>query len=291
MIKSMTGFGKQTGEFFGKKYTVEARSVNSKQLDLNIKLPAVFREYEYSLRNEVTKTLERGKIDIYFNVEITDNTSNTVINTDLIKKYYSQLVGIANELGIESKSELLTSCLRIPDVIKFVQPETNDGEWKFVYDLFLRAVAELDEFRRREGNVLSEDFIARIANIENLLSQVGQFESVRIDSVKSRLTQMLNDNITGANIDQNRFEQELIYYLEKIDITEEKVRLSNHLKYFIETQNNELSPGKKLGFIAQEIGREINTMGSKANEVNIQRLVIQMKDELEKIKEQLLNIL
>lgn len=287
----MTGFGKAAGEYNYKKITVETKSVNSKQLDLNLKLPSVYREREMAFRTEVSKILERGKIDVFISVESPENCTNTVINSSLVKDYYNQLSSIADDLKIKDHQSLLAIALRMPDVIKVVHQEADEKEWEMIFEIFQKAIVELDESRKREGDILNTDFVARIATIGQLLSQVAPFEKQRIENIRTKLKQGLSENFKAENIDQNRFEQELIYYLEKIDITEEKIRLANHLEYFLETIKNEVAPGKKLGFISQEIGREINTLGSKANEVNLQKIVIQMKDELEKIKEQMLNIL
>lgn len=288
----MTGYGKATGIFQNKKITFEAKSVNSKQFDLTIKSPYAYRDKEIELKNEAIKILARGKVDIYMNVEITDATSiSTIFNAILIKGYYNQLKKIAKDLEIKNTDDILPAILRMPDVMKTQPAEIDTEEWKCVNEMFSTAIDALDKSRKEEGIALEKDILEHLNIIENLLQQVEKYEKPRIENIKARLKQGLIENVKPETIDQNRFEQELIYYIEKIDITEEKIRLGNHLTYFRNTCNEEEMPGKKLGFISQEIGREINTLGSKANEVNLQKIVIQMKDELEKIKEQLLNIL
>lgn len=292
MLRSMTGFGKASDAYQNKKITFEAKSVNSKQMDLNLKIPYTYKDKELELRNEAMKLLARGKIDIYMNVEIAEAGNNgNVFNAVLIKGYFNQLKEIADGLQIKNTDDLLPVILRMPEVMKLQAGETDAEEWKCISGIFSRAIGELDKSRLEEGKSLEQDICARIKLIGSLLGQVEKYEKPRIESIKAKIKQGFAENVKPETIDQNRFEQELIYYLEKIDITEEQVRLANHLKYFCSTCNDEDMPGKKLGFIAQEIGREINTLGSKANEVNIQKIVIQMKDELEKIKEQLLNIL
>jgi uncharacterized protein (TIGR00255 family) len=290
MLKSMTGFGKINGEYLNKKISAEAKSINSKQFDLVLKTPSYYREKEMEWRNEVMRVLERGKIEINLQVEYPENTKGASINNTLVKNYFLQLKAIAEDLKIKNQDDLLTLAMRLPDIIKTEHQEIDEPEWAAVSGIVIKALEALDESRKREGKLLEQDFIFRIGLIEKLLEQIGPHEKQRIDNVKTKLRQALAEHL-GNETDMNRFEQEIIYYLEKMDITEEKVRLANHLKYFLDTMKHEESPGKKLGFISQEIGREINTLGSKANDVNIQKLVIQMKDELEKIKEQLMNIL
>lgn len=291
MLKSMTGFGKAVGTFKNKKITVEAKSVNSKQFDLNLKAPNAYKEKELEMRNDALKILARGKIDIYIYAESNEAGTENTFNSQLVKSYYLQLKSIAKELSIKNTDELLSIVLRMPDVQKAQQQEPDEKEWKVLYKTFKSAISELDISRAKEGNTLEKDIVSRIKSIGKLLKQVGGFEKQRMENIKIKLRQSLAEHIKNDTIDSNRFEQELIYYLEKIDITEEKVRLENHLNFFLDTIKEESLPGKKLGFIAQEIGREINTLGSKANEANLQKIVIQMKDELEKIKEQLLNII
>lgn len=287
----MTGFGKAVGEYNNKKIIVEAKSVNSKQLDLNVKIPSVYREKEIELRNEVIKILERGKIEINVYIESPDNGKAASVNSEQVKSYYNQFLTVAADLKIKNTDDLFTAIIRMPDVIKIEQQSIDETEWCVVMELFMEALQELDMSRIREGALLEKDFIWRIKLIDKLSKQTKPYEKKRIDNIRAKMKQSFAEYYKSEDIDKNRFEQEIIYYLEKIDFTEEKVRLANHLKYFLDTIKKEESAGKKLGFITQEIGREINTLGSKANEVNIQKIVIQMKDELEKIKEQLLNIL
>jgi uncharacterized protein (TIGR00255 family) len=288
----MTGYGKAEIELAKAKLTIEMKSLNSKQLDLNIRLPYAYNDQELGLRSLISKTLQRGKISIFVNVENTSNNSNTQINSDLIKDYYSQLSGLAKELGIDNNKELLPTIMRLPDVITTEKEEVDKDDIHKFNTAIKEAIDKIDEFRIQEGEVLENDFRKRISNIVELLSQVDQFENIRVEKIKERIEQALNNQIDESQIDKNRLEQELIFYIEKLDITEEKVRLSQHCEYFIETLDNKsVSKGKKLGFILQEIGREINTLGSKSNDSNMQKIVVQMKDELEKIKEQSLNIL
>lgn len=287
----MTGFGKAIGTFKNKKITVEAKSVNSKQFDLNLKVPNIYKDKELEIRNDALRILARGKIDICMYAESNEAGIENTFNSKLVKSYFLQLKNIAKELNVKNTDDLLSIVLRMPDVQKAQPQEPGAMEWKVFNKTYLSAINNLDISRSREGKILEKDIVSRIKLIGKLLKQVGAFEKQRMENIKIKLRQSLTDHIKTEAIDNNRFEQELIYYLEKIDITEEKVRLDNHLKYFLDTVKEEMLPGKKLGFISQEIGREINTLGSKANESNLQKIVIRMKDELEKIKEQLLNIL
>lgn len=288
----MTGFGKSSTEFGDKKITVEIKSLNSKQSDVNIRIPQQYKEKELSLRNEVIQSLNRGKIDLSVWVEGDDADKNIQFNEKLIVEYYQQLEKVSKLIGQKIENEqVLQLITRLPDVIKTEIKELDEEEWNVIFKTTQEAIKQLDNFRVQEGKVLENDFIKRINKISLLLENIKTFEKERIERVKERIKQNLNELIESQDIDQNRFEQEIIYYLEKFDITEEKVRLKNHTSYFLETLNNEELAGKKLGFISQEIGREINTIGSKANHAEIQKIVVQMKDELEKIKEQLLNIL
>jgi uncharacterized protein (TIGR00255 family) len=292
MIKSMTGFGKATKEFGEKKVTVEIKSLNSKQSDINIKLPAQYREKELILRNEINQWLNRGKIDLSIWVEGNDNEKNIQLNEALILDYYHQLDKICRQLGRPIQNEdILQTIMRLPEVVKTELKELDENEWNSIYTTVKAALQELNIFRIQEGKALESDFFKRIDLITGLLELIVPYENERITKIRERIVQNLKETIESNQIDQNRFEQEIILYLEKLDITEEKLRLKNHCNYFVETAKNEEYAGKKLGFIAQEIGREINTIGSKANHAEIQKIVVQMKDELEKIKEQLLNIL
>ncbi len=291
MLKSMTGYGKSVCELENKKITIEIKSLNSKQLDVNARIPSHYKSKEIFLRNEISKKLVRGKVDISIFVETINSTDAPKINQSVVKNYYEQLHNISSDLNITYDSNILSDIIGLPDVLKVEKKTLEQEEWNTVFEKIKVAIDECDEFRIQEGNALEKDIIKRIYNINNLLSEVDVFENQRIDKIKKRIYNNLNEFVDTEKIDNNRFEQEIIYYLEKIDITEEKVRLNNHCNYFLETANSEDPIGKKLGFISQEIGREINTLGSKANNADIQKLVIQMKDELEKIKEQVLNVL
>lgn len=290
-MKSMTGFGKAIAEIFGKKVTVEIRSVNSKSMDLNVRMPYLYKEKELELKSEVSKQLERGKVDVTIFTDSLQENLPVAINKALVKVYYAELEGVAKEVGA-GNTGLLELVLKMPDVMKAEKElqEFNEAEWNEVKQVVFSAIGAFQEFRTQEGAVLAGEFIKRIGIISELLLLVEQQDSIRIDNVRSKIKNALAEVLDKEKIDQNRFEQELIYYIEKLDITEEKLRLKAHLDYFLITMK-EPGAGRKLGFIAQEIGREINTIGSKANEANIQKMVVQMKDELEKIKEQLLNVL
>lgn len=285
MIKSMTGYGKRVLQLSDKKISLEIKSLNSKGLDLNIRIPSSYREHELSFRKRVSATLERGKIDFGLFIEQTGGTAAAVINQDVVQAYMAQLGAIAPA----TPNQLLALSLKLPDTLSVQKEEIDPAELEAINSLLEETLLAMDQSRVDEGALLSEEFSLRIANIRQLLQDVIGMDSDRMAGIKPRLEKALSD-IT-APIDQNRLEQELIYYIEKYDITEEKVRLAGHLDYFNETQSSSESQGKKLGFIVQEIGREINTLGSKANFAPMQQLVVQMKDELEKIKEQLLNAL
>ncbi len=288
-MKSMTGFGKAVCELPQKKVTVEIRSLNSRQLDLNIRMPSVYREKESEVRSELSKTAERGKIDVSIFVEGTSEAALATINTSLVTAYYHELKKIAESLG-DDRKDFLSLIMRMPDVLKQDKQDLDEDEWKEVYRAFISALAAFGKFREDEGGVLAHELSQRIGIIHKKLAEVAVLDPLRAIAVRERLQKHLSEAAATDQIDNNRFEQELIYYLEKLDITEEKLRLQTHLDYFIGTMK-EPGAGRKLGFIAQEIGREINTIGSKANDAGIQMIVVQMKDELEKIKEQLLNVL
>lgn len=292
MLISMTGFGKAEAQFNGKNITVEVKSLNSKQLDLNVKTPMIYRDREYDIRSILAAKMIRGKVDFFINYEEKKETIAAPINPGVFKSYYDQLQNIAKDCKISIDSEpVIQTILRLPDVLKIEKVDTTDEEWAVVFDCIDRAIEKMVVFRQQEGKALEKDITARVRLIENLLEQVEPFEKQRIETVKARLQENLKGIGKEIKVDNDRFEQELIYYMEKIDITEEKVRLRNHCEYFINTVNEELPVGRKLGFILQEMGREINTLGSKANQTDIQKIVVLMKDELEKIKEQTLNIL
>ena len=286
MIQSMTGYGKAVAEFSDKKITVEIRSLNSKSLDLNTRLPFLYKEKELEIRKLLSEKLQRGKIDFSITTEATSLSKAQSINPDIIKAYISEFRQVVPEA---SDAELLAIVMRLPDVMAFTCKEIEEDEWNQALELILKAVENLSQFRLDEGKVLEQEFIQRNNSILSLLKEVEPFEKERIGTLKERFTKNLEE--LSSEYDQNRFEQELIYYLEKLDITEEKVRLKNHCEYFLENLKSDESEGKKLGFICQEIGREINTLGSKSNHSGMQKIVVQMKDELEKMKEQVLNIL
>jgi uncharacterized protein (TIGR00255 family) len=285
MIYSMTGYGKSVLQLPTKKVTVELKSLNSKSLDLNARMPSIYREKELAIRKLLADKLERGKIDFSIYVEATAEDTSTQINTPVVKQYIEQLRKVVDGDEIE----LLKMAVRFPDALNTVREEIDETEWDIIQNEINKAVEDLSSHRLDEGNVLEQDFNKRVAIIDNLLDQVIAMDPERIIGVRERLLKGVEE--LKDKYDENRFEQELVYYIEKFDITEEKVRLKNHLNYFMECINSEDSNGKKLGFISQEMGREINTIGSKSNYSAMQQLVVQMKDELEKIKEQLLNVL
>lgn len=288
MLKSMTGYGKAVADFAGKQITVELRSVNSKQLDLNTRMPGLYREKELELRNEIAKAVERGKVDFSINVDNSAEDKNVTLNAELVKAYYNEVKTIA-DIANQPQTDFVAILSRMPDVWNNTRPTLEDPEWKALLEATHKALAQFNDFRTAEGNTLADDLKKRIGNIQHLLKSITPFEVERTTNIKTRLTSKIKE--VQEYIDQNRLEQELIFYIEKLDITEEKVRLTAHLDYFNETMALPENSGRKLGFISQEIGREINTIGSKANDAAMQRIVVQMKDELEKIKEQLLNVL
>ena len=289
MLKSMTGFGKATKEYENKTVNVEIRSLNSKTLDLSLKLSSAFRDKEYELKSELSKLLERGKIDLSIFVENKIQETPVEINKELAKAYYIKLKELAKELN-EPHNDLFKEVLRMPDVLKSERKEPNEQDWTDLKEVIFNAVTELNKFRTDEGKSIQKDFNERIGFISKYLESIKAHDPSRIQAIKDRIKKSLEEHVSIDTIDKNRFEQELIYYLEKLDINEEKVRLKTHIDYFLTTMN-EPGAGKKLNFIAQEIGREINTIGSKANDAELQKLVVQMKDELEKIKEQTNNVL
>lgn len=285
MIQSMTGYGKSIIQLPSKKITVEIKSLNSKSLDLNTRVPSSYREKELAIRTMLAKSLTRGKVDFNLYVEMTGETTSTKLNETVVKQYMQQLSNVAAGDNIA----LLKMAITLPDAFKTEREEIDEDEFAEILKAVEEALAEINAYRTDEGNVLKNDFLERVTTIEQLLNEVIAIDSQRIENVKERLRTAVSD--LKEKVDDNRFEQELIYYLEKYDITEEKVRLQNHINYFREAIDSDDSNGKKLGFITQEIGREINTIGSKSNFAPMQQLVVQMKDELEKIKEQALNVL
>jgi uncharacterized protein (TIGR00255 family) len=291
MIRSMTGYGKAECELAQKKVTIEVKSLNSKQLDINTRIPGVYRDKEIEIRRELSEKLIRGKVDFSLFTESLGVESNSAINTSLVKNYFRQLSQISNELGLPVNEHILQIAMQLPDTVKTTREELDENEWKIILAAIREALNSLDTFRLQEGESLYYDTISNLNIITSLLAEIKAFESERITKVKERILEGLQELSSPEGVDQNRLEQEMIFYLEKLDINEEKVRLGNHCSYFIETLELDEPVGKKLGFIAQEIGREINTLGSKANHSEIQKLVIGMKDALERIKEQLLNAL
>ena len=290
MIKSMTGFGKGEATVDDKKIRVELRSLNSKQLDLSIKLPGKYRAAEAEMRNIITRELQRGKVDCFVSFEAATAETSAHINREAFKAYAKELREVCAENAVIADSDyFLKAILRMPDVITSEEREVSEAELAAIIEATKAACAELNNFRIQEGAILIADLLGRIDLIEKYRHEVEQFEGARVETIKNRIRE--NIEKLQLEVDNNRLEQEMIFYIEKLDITEEKVRLDNHCNYFREVSAEEEAPGRKLGFIAQELGREINTMGSKSNEANMQRLVVKMKDELEKIKEQVLNIL
>lgn len=285
MIQSMTGFGKYIVQLPTKKITVEIKSLNSKSIDLNARMPTSYREKELELRKIIANSLNRGKVDFSLYVELTGDETSSQVNETAVRQYMKQLKAIASGDDLR----LLEMALRFPDAMKTEKEDIDEAEYEAILEAVDGALVEINTFRSEEGSVLEQDFLDRIKALEDLLEQVVQIDPERQSTIRERLEKAVQD--IQADVDENRFEQELIYYLEKYDITEEKVRLANHLDYFGKTLKSDDSNGKKLGFISQEIGREINTIGSKANFAPMQQIVVQMKDELEKIKEQMLNVL
>lgn len=287
----MTGYGKAECLLPGRKLTIEVKSLNSKQLDINTRLPALYKEKELEIRKLIAASLERGKVECSFYYEVTDDGGSGTINETVVKNYYEQLYKISGELGLEASLELLSTVMRMPDTIRSEKPELEDEEWKAVKTGLQQALQHVNGFRVQEGEALDNDLRERVGSISDKLSRVKQYEEDRIHQIRERIGNNLVAYLKKEELDENRFEQELIFYIEKLDISEEKVRLANHCKYFLNTLEDSGPSGKKLGFISQEMGREINTLGSKANHAEIQRLVVEMKDELERIKEQILNVL
>ena len=286
MIQSMTGFGKATMQLPTKKITVEVKSLNSKGLDLSVRMPSVYREMELGLRTQIATALERGKVDFSIFIESTSDQTSTKVNVPIVQEYMNQLKAVYADADA---TELMKMAVRMPDALKTERDEIDEKDWATIQIAIDESLANILGFRRDEGQSLEKEFQLRIGNIRNYMNQALALDSERVQAIKDRLQNAISE--LKVTIDENRFEQELIYYLEKLDITEEKVRLTNHLDYFLETINETEANGRKLGFITQEMGREINTMGSKANHSQMQKLVVMMKDELEKIKEQVLNVL
>ena len=293
MTRSMTGFGKAEVTVNGKKIIAEVKSLNSKQLDISaIRMPFAYKEKELEIRNKLSQCIQRGKVDFFVAVEKETSNSAPTINREVFKSYLEQITAITSEMKMPMLSEpLVQTILRLPDIFNAQSEEISDEEWNALASCIDLALNDFNSFRDQEGKTTELDLVSKINLINELLQQVKQYETERIETVRTRISENLEKLGNDINIDKNRFEQELIYYMEKFDVNEEKIRLANHCKYFIDTLEDNEPAGRKLGFIAQEMGREINTLGSKANHVEIQKLVVRMKDELEKIKEQLLNVL
>ena len=293
----MTGYGKSVAEFNGKKIHVEVKSLNSKAMDLSTRIAPLYREKEMEIRQIVQTALERGKVDFSIWIERDETTVSAPVNAALVREYYRQLVAVSQELGLDTSAEAnrasdwMSVLVRMPDVtLRTEAEELSDEEWAVARKAIEQAVGNLVDFRKQEGQALTRKFLEKIDNIASLLASIEPYEQGRTEKIRQRIVDTLEQHI-GADYDKNRLEQELIYYVEKLDISEEKQRLSNHLRYFVETMNEGHGQGKKLGFIAQEMGREINTTGSKSNQAEMQNIVVQMKDELEQIKEQVLNVM
>lgn len=291
MIKSMTGYGKSTCRLNNSNFIIEIKTLNSKSFDLYVKLPQIIRSKETQIRNILSDRIVRGKVELIVSVETLGNATNFTINKELFKEYYKNIKNISVELDYTLGDNIISTILKLPDVLVSQTTEISKEDWLVFEQALGEALMQLNEFRSSEGGHLGAGLIDNIENISALLNKIGSYESERIEIIREKITKSLNNIIEKGQVDENRLEQELIYYLEKLDINEEKVRLEKHLHYFIETMKKEDNAGKKLGFISQEIGREVNTLGSKAQHAELQKIVIQMKDELEKIKEQLMNVL
>ncbi len=291
MIQSMTGFGKAFCEYGNKKIVIEIKSLNSKQCDVSTRISGTYREKEIEIRNEISQQLERGKIDFLLYIDNSSKDAATQINQSVISSYYNQIQQISEQLNIAVPENWFEVLLRLPDALKTDTADLEEEEWVEISKGISAAIGELKSFRIQEGKSLEKVFVDKIARIGSLLDDIAPYETERVEKIKARLEENLQNLSEKIEIDKNRLEQELIYYIEKLDVNEEKIRLRTHLDYFIETMQHEKSPGKKLGFIAQEIGREVNTLGSKSNHSDMQKIVVLMKDELEQIKEQILNVL
>jgi|TARA_R110000737_G_scaffold151521_1_gene180838 uncharacterized protein (TIGR00255 family) len=288
MLQSMTGFGKATGSFQGKKVTIEIRALNSKTLDLNVRIPSIYRPIESDMRKILMKELERGKVDVNVNIDDSGDAKSVSVNKSLAKAYYEDLKSVNDSIG-EKSVDYLAMIMRMPDVLVSEREDLPEGEKAFLLELLNEACVALNDFRGQEGEALQKEFTERIEDIARLLVAIEPYENVRVETIRAKLEKQLEE-ISEGKFDEHRLEQELIFYVEKFDVAEEKMRLTNHLEYFLETMKTERT-GRKLGFITQEIGREINTLGSKSNQADMQKIVVEMKDNLEKMKEQVLNTL
>ena len=291
MLHSMTGFGKASCEYNNKKIVIEIKSLNSKQLDVQTRIAALYREKDIELRNAIAARLERGKIDLSLYIEDAGSTAATRINQAIVENYKQQITDTCNALGMPIPDNMMEIILRMPETLKTEVSVLDENEWNVILNLLDQAFAQIEAFRIQEGQSLYNMFMSKINAIGTLLAEVEPYEGERLTKIKARIEEGLKTLEEKITVDRNRLEQEMIFYIEKLDINEEKVRLRNHLNYFIETMDKEHAPGKKLGFIAQEMGREINTLGSKSNHSEMQIIVVKMKDELEQIKEQVLNVL
>ena len=290
MVRSMTGYGNAKGLVGNQNVTVEIRSLNSKFLELNLRMPMQFRDRELELRSDLSKQLERGKADLSISFESNELAKRSSVNKEIFNAYYEELSALGKEYHL-SDVNLLDCILKLPAVMNAERQESDDDQWKELKVVIAAALDRFNAFRDHEGAALSKDITMRVDTISNCIPQLEEFETKRVEGVRAKISKAINELIEQTSIDRNRFEQELIYYIEKLDISEEKVRLRSHCEYFVQTIANPEANGKKLGFITQEIGREINTIGAKANDAPMQRIVVEMKDELEKLKEQLANVL
>ncbi|MGM0496449.1 MAG: YicC/YloC family endoribonuclease [Bacteroidota bacterium] len=291
MLYSMTGYGKAEKSYQNKKISVELKSLNSKYCDINVKIPYHLREKELEIRKVLNNQLQRGKINCMLAQEVSDEEKASTINSPVVKNYVKQIQEISKDINLEFSPELLRAALQMPEALEKYEEELGEEEWNTIFDTLQNAIDDLNSFRKQEGEAMEKDFEERIGIMSKYLKDLEPFEQRRIDKVRERLHEKFTELKGEYDIDENRFEQEVVYYLEKFDITEEKVRLQNHFDYFLEMMKQPVASGKKLNFIAQEMGREINTIGSKASDMDIQKIVVQLKDELEKIKEQLMNVL
>lgn len=291
MLQSMTGYGKAEKNYASKTISIEIKSLNSKHCDINVKLPYFLREKELEIRKHLNERLIRGKISCLVDQQYEGEEKASTINQSVVRNYVRQIRELTDELDVSLGGELLRTALQMPDSLQKEDDELEQEEWRMIYETVDNAIDELEVFRQQEGKAIESDFESRIEKLSNYLKDLEKFDEGRIEQVRTKIKERFNELKNEFEVDQQRFEQELVYYLEKMDITEEKVRLENHFNYFLEIMKHKESAGKKLNFVAQEIGREINTIGSKANDAGIQKTVVQMKDELEKIKEQLMNVL
>ncbi len=291
MLQSMTGYGKAEGSYQNKNITIEIRALNSKQSDINIKVPPVLREKELELRKKIGGKLDRGKINCMIAYEVSGKEQAATLNNPVIKSYIKQIKRISEDMRVEFDSRLLQAALQMPEAYENEEQELDEQEWQVVWETLGEALDEVVRFRKQEGEAIEKDFHGRIGQLEAYLQEIEPYEEARQEKIREKMHEKLKAYLSNFEVDQNRFEQELVYYLEKLDITEEKVRLGNHFSYFRDLLAQEKPVGKKLNFLTQEMGREINTIGSKSNDFEMQRLVVQMKDELEKIREQVMNVL